>query len=140
MLIAVTGLRISEALGLRWEDVDWLGKRIHLRRGWVGETIVESLKTEGSKRPVPLSDVLAESLKTWRAETPYAQSRDWIFASPRSKGRSPRSASVLIADHLRPAAIAAGVDLAPGQRFGFHNLRHSLATFLVNKGADVKTV
>ena len=30
--------------------------------------------------------------------------------------------------------------LSPGQRFGFHNLRHSLATFLVNKGADVKTV
>jgi len=26
------------------------------------------------------------------------------------------------------------------RRFGFHNLRHSLASFLVNKGTDVKTV
>ena len=42
--------------------------------------------------------------------------------------------------HLRPAAIAAGVVLKPGQRFGFHNLRHSLATFLINKENDTKTV
>jgi integrase len=33
-----------------------------------------------------------------------------------------------------------GVVLKPGQRFGFHNLRHSLATFLVNKEQDTKTV
>jgi integrase len=43
-------------------------------------------------------------------------------------------------DHLRPVAIAAGVVLKPGQRFGFHNLRHSLATFLINKEQDTKTV
>jgi site-specific recombinase XerD len=30
--------------------------------------------------------------------------------------------------------------LKPGQRFGFHNLRHSLATFFVNKEQDTKTV
>jgi integrase len=56
------------------------------------------------------------------------------------KGRQPRTASILAADHLRPAAIAAGVVLKPGQRFGFHNLRHSLATFLINKDQDTKTV
>jgi hypothetical protein len=33
-----------------------------------------------------------------------------------------------VADHLRPAAIEAGVILKPGQRFGFHNLRHSLSS------------
>ena len=48
--------------------------------------------------------------------------------------------SILAADHLRPAAIAAGVVLKPGQRFGFHNLRDSLATFLFNKESDTKTV
>jgi integrase len=42
--------------------------------------------------------------------------------------------------HLRPAAIVAGVVLKRGQRFGFHNLRHSLATFLINKDQDTKTV
>jgi len=68
--------------------------------------------------------------------------RVWVHygASSRLKGRQPRTASILAADHLRPAAIAAGVVLKPGQRFGFHNLRHSLATFLINKEQDTKTV
>jgi hypothetical protein len=35
---------------------------------------------------------------------------------------------------LRPAATSAEVVLAKGQRFGLHNLRHSLSTWLVNKG------
>ena len=33
--------------------------------------------------------------------------------------------------YLRPAALKAGVNLQPGQRFGFHNLRHSLSSLLV---------
>jgi integrase len=43
--------------------------------------------------------------------------------------------------YLRPAAIKAGV-LAEGEsvRFGFHNLRHSLASFLVRTKTDPKTV
>ena len=48
---------------------------------------------------------------------------------------------MLCVDYLRPAAIKAGVHLEKGQRFGFHNLRHSLASFLVTKRkTDVKTV
>ena len=48
---------------------------------------------------------------------------------------------MLVEDYLRPAAVKAGV-LKEGEkdRFGFHNLRHSLASFLVRKGTDVKTV
>ena len=48
--------------------------------------------------------------------------------------------NMLVADHLRPAAIKAVVILNPGQRFGFHNLRHSLASFLVRTNTDPKTV
>jgi integrase len=43
-------------------------------------------------------------------------------------------------DKIRPAAIKVGIRLESGQRFGFHNFRHSLATFLINKGKDVKTI
>jgi integrase len=42
---------------------------------------------------------------------------------------------------LRPAAKKAGVAIADGQRFGLHNLRHSLSNWLVNKGkVEPKTV
>jgi integrase len=140
ILVAATGVRISEAMGLKWEDVDYHNKQINLRRVWVRDTIVERLKTDDSAAPVPLTDLLADCLRSWHRETMYAQPADWIFASSRSKGRQPRSSSVLTSDHLRPAAIAAGLKLKKGQRFGFHNFRHGLASWLVNQGTDVKTV
>ena len=43
-------------------------------------------------------------------------------------------------DKIRPAALKVGIRLEPAQRFGFHNFRHSLATFLVSRGKDVKTI
>ena len=48
--------------------------------------------------------------------------------------------NMLAAGHLRPAAIKAGVKLMPGQRFGFHNLRHSLSSLLITgQKSDVRT-
>jgi len=41
---------------------------------------------------------------------------------------------------LRLTACTVGILLEPGQQFGFHNFRHSLATFLISKGKDVKTI
>jgi len=42
---------------------------------------------------------------------------------------------------LLPAAVKAGVIVAGNScRFGFHNLRHSLASFLVRSKTDPKTV
>jgi len=134
ILVAATGVRISEALGLKWEDVDFQSEQINLRRVWVSDTIVEKMKTEDSEAPVPLTDLLAKYLRDWRRETVYGRPSDWVFASKRSKGKTPRSSSVLTWDHLRPAAIAAGVKLKKGQRFGFHNFRHGLASWLVNQG------
>lgn len=59
----------------------------------------------------------------------------------RKKGRVPLSASVFVADYLRPAAQATGISLKDTQRFGFHNLRHSLSNWLVNKAKiEPKTV
>jgi hypothetical protein len=50
-------------------------------------------------------------------------------------------ASSIVADYLRPAAKAAGVRIEDGQRFGLHNLRHSLSNWLANKAkVEPKTV
>jgi integrase len=73
----------------------------------------------------------------------FGTTDDWVFASERLEGKQPRVANMLVEDHLRPAAVKAGVpELLGGQRirFGFHNLRHSLASFLVDSGTDPKTV
>jgi integrase len=81
-----------------------------------------------------MHDILAQNLRDWHNETPYANDSDFVFPSLRGSGKLPVCASVLVADHLRPAGIKAGVQIAKGQRFGFHNLRHSLSNWLVNKG------
>jgi integrase len=60
---------------------------------------------------------------------------------PKACGSVPLSASIFVADHLWPAAKKAGVHIEDGQRFGLHNLRHSLSNWLVNKAkVEPKTV
>ena len=149
LLIAATGLRISECLGLQWQDVDYDNKQIFVRRKFTGGKVGDP-KTETSEGVVPLHPLLAGFLREWQQQTPYAGLTDWVFASERLKGKQPRVANMLVEDYLRPAAVAAGVlksevvdgklvDVDP-RRFGFHNLRHSLSTFLVGTQIDPKTV
>jgi integrase len=118
-LVAVTGLRISEALGLQWSDHDCERQMIHLSRVWAGNVVLHDLKTEGSAAPVPLSDLLADILRGRHQKTPYGKPEDWIFPSMKLKGKKPLSASIMAAQKIRPAAIKAGIRLKPGQRFDF---------------------
>ena len=106
----------------------------------MGNDVVEQMKTDGSAAPVPLGDLLADALRGWNQNSPYTKSDDWVFPSLKLKGKTPLSASIMAADKIRPAALKVGIRLEPGQRFGFHNFRHSLATFLVSRGKDVKTI
>jgi len=84
-------------------------------------------------------------------KTTYSEPGEWVFPSTRLDSKQPRVANMLVEDHLRPAAVKAGilsshldshgrlVDDDP-RRFGFHNLRHSLASFLIRIRTDPKTV
>ena len=150
ILAAGTGLRISECLGLQWQDVCFADAMIHVRRTWTCGQIGLP-KSKASKGPVPLHPLLAQFMLLWKQKTAYSQSCDWVFPSSRLEGKQPRVANMLVEDHLRPAAVKAGVlsshrnlrgqlvDDDP-RRFGFHNLRHSLASFLIRTRTDPKTV
>lgn len=137
---AATALRSSEILALRWADVLWDERRIRVSKRWAkgedGET-----KTDASDGYVPLHPVLAGHLRAWLKQTPHAEATDFVFPSMRTEGKTPLCSSVFVADHLRPAAKKAGVHIEDGQRFGLHNLRHSLSNWLVNKAkVEPKTV
>jgi integrase len=137
---AATALRASELLSLRWSDVLWEEGKIAVTKRWSrgkdGPT-----KTRKSEGHAPLHPVLADHLKDWQSATPFAEETDFLFPSVKAEGRVPLSPAVFVADHLRPAAIAAGLAIAKGQRFGLHNLRHSLSSWLVNKAkVEPKTV
>jgi integrase len=85
--------------------------------------------------------VLAGHLRAWQLQTTYAKDTNFVFPSMRENGKKPLYASSFVADSLRPAAKIAGVPIENGQRFGLHNLRHSLSNWLVNKAmVEPKTV
>ena len=125
VLDAATGLRYSEIAGLQWLDIDWKNNQIHVRRRWIRGN-VDRPKSRKSAAPVAMAPLLARHLRAWQMESRYTNPTDWVFASDKTHGRTPRVGNMLCRDHLRPAAIKAGVKLEKGQRFGFHNLRHSL--------------
>jgi integrase len=60
-LAAATGLRVSELLGMKWQDVRFDVLEIHLSRAIV-DGVVGDMKTEASRKPVPLDSGLAEVL------------------------------------------------------------------------------
>jgi integrase len=145
LLIAATGVRISEALALRWKSVLYDQNSIRIKNSWTYGQMGSGTKTQASKSTVPMHPALAEVLKAWQAETPYNRPDDYVFASFKLHGKKPRTGNMIVEDYIRPAAIKAGVisvreggtyDNAGNliKRFGFHCFRHTLASFLLAQG------
>ena len=56
---ATTGLRISEVLGLKWQDVDFAHLTLSVTRSVVDD-VIGRCKTETSRKPVPLDTLLVK--------------------------------------------------------------------------------
>jgi integrase len=137
---AATALRSSELLALRWSDIRFEEARIRVSKRW-SRGKDGATKTERSDGHVPLHSGLARHLRAWHARTPYWRDTDFVFPSFKAEGRVPLSPAVFVQDHLRKAAIGCGIPVPRGHRFGLHNLRHSLSSWMVNKGkVEPKTV
>jgi integrase len=145
LLVATCGLRISEALGLKWRDILWERAMIDIRQTFVHGSIQPGAKTKLSRSRVEVPQLALEVLASWRKETSYAADDDFVFPSIKLGGRKPRTATMLVQDYIKPAAIRAGILVERDDklyskeghevsRFGFHNLgRHSLASFLMDE-------
>ena len=131
LLLAVSfGLRISEVLGLKWCDVDWLGKTVRIERGVVKQ-IVDDVKSSCSARTMVCADELLDVLKHWRQTTEFSQPDDWMFASPVKLGRQPLSYTHVWYT-LEWAAKQAGID-----HVSSHTFRHTHRTWLDSVGTPV---
>lgn len=132
---AFTGLRRGELIGLQWQDVDFESLVIHVRRSVV--MMVEGApKTEASAKDMPLDSALAESLKRFRDGSNYNKPTDWVFASPRMKGKQPWWPETLWRRYGKPAVARAEIS----KRVGFHTFRHTYTTLLTQNNEDVKVV
>ena len=130
-----TGLRVSELLGLKWQDVDFEKMEFHVTRSVVDQ-VEGTCKTEASRKPMPMHRSMAEVLVRWRGHSPYSGHEDWVFASPHTRGRRPFHPDSLLKRQIRPAALRAGIM----RHIGWHTFRHTFSTWLKANGEDVKTV
>jgi integrase len=131
LLLAVSfGLRISEVLGLKWKDVDWLGKTISIERGVVKQ-IVDDVKSSCSARTMVCADELLDVLKRWRQTTQFSQAEDWVFASAYKLGRQPLSYT-FVWENLGNAAVKARIG-----HVSSHTFRHTHRTWLDSVGTPV---
>lgn len=132
--LGVLGLRCSELLALQWGDIQD-GVLSVRRKFWRGH-ISERLKTEESKKRIPLGDVLTNLFGQARAEAEFCQDGDFVFS--RSRGK-PFTSDFIREQILRPAMVAAGIPIVKRES-GAHVLRHSAATILYELTRDIELV
>jgi integrase len=124
------GLRISEALALRWSDVDWLNGKLNVERGIVHQ-VVDDVKTPESSRAMHIDAAMLQGLKDWKQLAQFSGPDEWMFASPVKLGRLPISyAGVWQA--LRKAAVKAGIG-----HISSHMFRHSHRSWLDAVGTPI---
>jgi integrase len=141
-LLATTGCRRGEAVGLRWADVnlDAGTATITHQRTMAGGRVVEgSPKTRAGARTVALDPGTVAALKAWRAQQSaerLAMGAGWpdnglVFTHADGGGLWPQMVTA------RFKSIAIELDLP---LIGVHGLRHSAATWMIGAGVSPKLV
>ena len=133
-LAAFAGLRVGEICGLQLGDVEFLGRRLQVRRQVQRETgggVEIRPPKYGSERTVHLADGLVEILSVHVARRGLADPAGWLFEG--ENDNPPHQNTVTYYWHqARGAAGVSGLKM--------HDLRHFYASGLIAAGCDVVTV
>ncbi len=122
-MLYATGLRVSELASLRVEDVNMRKK------------MVRCIGKGNKERVVPLGRQARRRLNAYlrvRADMLKGRASDRMFVSQRGRGMSRQRLWEVVRDLARRAGIAEHV--TP------HTLRHSFATHMLDRGADLRAV
>lgn len=141
-LLLASGMRPGEALGLKWTDIDFAEKRIHVQRalsrtksGWK----LEEPKTPQSRRSIPLPDEVIDDLSEHRDvqdahKAQHEQYVDYGLVFTNTNGEPPDQRNILV-KHFKPLFAENGL---PDIRL--YDLRHTCATLLLSAGINPKIV
>lgn len=134
---AGTGLRPGELFGLTLSAVNFLRRTLSVERQIVrvtgGVELTDMLKTDKSRRTVPLAQVVVDVLAAHLAQWPATNRQGLIFTNQRDEPIQQYPFSQAWATARERAHLPAWVN-------GPHQLRHHFASLLIERGASVKVV
>jgi integrase len=131
-LLAYTGLRIGEGLGLTWADVDHDAGVLRVHRQFTRDRVHAALKTPAAKRQIILADGLAKLLRQHWLASPHKRPQDFVFCNTVGHGQDYRD----VGKAFRATVNATGLDRKHG-RVSLHSLRHTFASLLIANGLNV---
>lgn len=129
-LVAATGIRISEAIGLQVRHLQLDGSRPHVRvRRAIVKGRIEPPKSRHGKRDVPLDPELVSKLRSHVSVLADGSADALAFPSLRGTPLDPDNLRTRM---LKPVAEEAGAPWA-----GWHTLRHTYASLQLARGVNV---
>jgi len=152
-LLMASGMRPSEALGLKWPDIDFKNKRVTVRRSLSrvnGKGLVlEETKTARSRRTIPLpGDIITDlqelnneydkaaakrtAKEKWNLPVEEYYDQELVFANETG---GPLDEGNILRRHFKPLLKSAGLP-----EIKLYNLRHTCATLLLSAGENPKIV
>lgn len=137
LLCLFTGLRVGEICALRWEDISFSERTIHVHQtlqriqDWTNsgsktKIIVTTPKSACSIRTIPIPDALIELLLLHKSSP-----SGYFLTNSEQKHLEPR----IMQNHFKKALQKSEVDPA-----NYHSLRHTFATRCIELGFDVKSL
>ncbi len=142
LLLALTGMRRGEALGLRWQDVDFAEGTMNVSQTYVAIKAtmrISTPKTRSGRRIITLEPVLLDALREHRArqsERRLALGEIWrdhglVFAS---EVGTPIHGRNLLREYAALVRKAGVPDIS------IHGIRHTVATLAIGAGQDIRTL
>lgn len=123
-----TGVRIGELLALTINDIDLENKKININKSYQrikGRDVITPPKTPKSKRIIDISDDLADIIKEYLSKLYEPTKNTRLFECTKFR----------FEHDIKNYSLKAGV-----KKIRVHDLRHSHASFLFNKGIDPLTI
>lgn len=149
VFLLYTGLRIGEAIALKWEDIDFKSKTINVNKSIAiaknrDETLInpktnkpykttkiyqDDTKTISSARVIPMSKMAQFALANIKE---YNSKNEYVLANSNGVPSNPSTLNKTFKAILKRANIKGNYSL--------HSLRHTFASMLFSKNVDIKVV
>jgi integrase len=127
------GLRGSELRGLRWQDIDFDARVMHICQRADRYHQIGRPKSEAGERSVPIPAPVLNALREWRLACPNGALG---LAFPNCSGKIESHANI-IWRAFKPAQVKASITIDGKAKYtGLHALRHFYASWCINRKAD----